>query len=87
MPPSDPVFSRDEAADPEPAGAGSAVRIHGPADVTATECSKCADRLPSDVTAVQPSASTFTEGRPMLTIGSMARTMPSASRGPRPAGP
>ena len=38
------------------------VSTSGPAFVTATVCSKCADRLPSLVTAVQPSASTFTAG-------------------------
>ena len=45
-------------------GTSRAVRIHGPSAVTATVCSKCADRLPSRVTAVQPSASTFTAGLP-----------------------
>ena len=39
------------------------------------------------VTAVQPSDSTFTAGLPALTIGSIASTMPSDSRGPCPAGP
>ena len=53
--------------------------------VTTTVCSKCADRLPSRVTAVHPSPSTFTAGLPKFTIGSIASTMPSASRGPRPA--
>ena len=38
----------------------------GPSAVTATVCSKCADRLPSRVTAVQPSASTFTAGLPSV---------------------
>ena len=47
-------------------------------------CSKCADRLLSRVTAVQPSDNTFTAGLPAFTIGSIARTIPSASRGPRP---
>src|SRR3954451_4223533 len=68
-------------------GTSRAVRIQGPLAVTATVCSKCADRLLSRVTAVQPSASTFTAGLPALTIGSIARTMPSASRGPRPGSP
>ena len=45
-------------------GTSRAVRIHGSPAVTATVCSKCADRLPSRVTAVQPSASTFTAGLP-----------------------
>src|SRR5439155_3644802 len=64
-----------------------AVSIHGSPAVTATVCSKCADRLLSRVTAVQPSARTFTAGRPAFTIGSMASTIPSASRGPRPGSP
>src|SRR5580765_8514356 len=68
-------------------GTSLAVRIHGPSAVTATVCSKCADRLPSRVTAVQPSASTFTAAFPAFTIGSIASTMPSASRGPRPGSP
>ncbi len=58
-----------------------------PSAVTATVCSKCADRLPSRVTAVQPSASTFTAALPAFTIGSIASTMPSVSRGPRPGSP
>src|SRR5262249_10333535 len=37
-----------------PTGTSRAVRIHGPSAVTATVCSKCADRLLSRVTAVQP---------------------------------
>src|SRR5690242_11826693 len=61
-----------------------AVRIHEPFAVTATVCSKCADRLRSRVTAVQPSESTFTVGFPAFTIGSIASTMPSVRRGPRP---
>jgi len=64
-----------------------AVRIHGSPDVTATVCSKCADRLVSRVTAVHPSASTFTAGFPAFTMGSIASTMPSASRGPWPGSP
>jgi hypothetical protein len=58
-----------------------------PSAVTATVCSKCAERLPSFVTAVHPSLNTFTPGWPTFTIGSIARTMPSASRGPRPGEP
>src|SRR5712691_2633038 len=60
------------------AGTSRAVRIHGSPAVTATVCSKC---------AVQPSASTFTVGLPAFTIGSIASTMPSVSRGPRPGSP
>ncbi len=47
-------------------------------------CSNCADRLRSRVTAVQPSSSTFTSGRPALTIGSMVKNMPGRSTGPSP---
>src|SRR4029078_12710025 len=68
-------------------GTSLAVRIHAPLAVIATVCSKCADRLLSRVTAVQPSDSTLTTGFPAFTIGSIASTMPSASRGPRPASP
>src|SRR5262245_51404486 len=68
-------------------GTSLAVRIHGPSARTATVCSKCADKLLSRVTAVHPSASTFTAGRPAFTIGSIASTMPSANRGPRPGSP
>src|SRR5262249_42218692 len=68
-------------------GTSLAVRIHGSPAVTATVCSKCADRLPSRVTAVHPSASTFTAAPPAFTIGSIARTMPSVSRGPCPGCP
>src|SRR3954447_7098504 len=68
-------------------GTSLAVRIHGPSAVTATVCSKCADRLRSRVIAVQPSDSTLTAALPAFTIGSIASTMPSASRGPRPGSP
>src|SRR6185436_11830845 len=68
-------------------GTSRAVRIHGSPAVTATVCSKCADKLVSRVTAVHPSASTFTAGFPAFTIGSIASTMPSASRGPWPGSP
>src|SRR5262249_25881925 len=70
-----------------PTATSRAVRIQGPSAITATVCSKCAERLPSRVTAVQPSASTFTAGLPAFTIGSIASTIPSVSRGPRPGSP
>ena len=57
------------------------VRTHGPFSVTATQCSKCAEQDPSFVTAVHLSLRTFDSGRPALTIGSIASTMPSFSRG------
>ena len=52
--------------------------------MTATEYSKCADSEPSRVRAVQPSASSLTPACPALTIGSIARTNPGLSFGPRP---
>src|SRR5258708_23524245 len=55
--------------------------------VTATVCSKWALKLPSSVTAVHLSASTRAPGLPMLTIGSMASTMPSRRRAPCPRVP
>src|SRR5690349_2733507 len=63
------------------------VNTSGSASVTAMVCSKCAARLPSRVTAVQPSSSTFTSQLPIVTIGSMASTMPGRSWGPRPGSP
>src|SRR5215467_6635035 len=62
------------------------VRIHGPLAVTATVCSKCAEGLPSAVSAVH-SSRIRTSGRPALTIGSTAMTMPSCKRAPRPSSP
>src|SRR5215475_12835205 len=49
---------------------GESVKISTPLLVTATVCSNCADSERSRVTAVQPSESTFTCGRPRLIIGS-----------------
>ena len=48
------------------------VSTSGPSSVTATVCSKCAARLPSWVTAVQPSSRIRTSQLPIVTIGSMA---------------
>ncbi len=53
----------------------------------ATVCSKWAARLASAVTTVHSSASTRVSGLPSTSMGSMARAMPSVSRGPRPGGP
>src|SRR5579884_33628 len=64
-----------------------AVSTTAPSFVMATVCSKCALRLPSCVTAVQPSASTCTSGLPEFTIGSMQSTMPSRSFMPCPRRP
>ena len=49
--------------------------------------SKWAAQLPSAVTAVQRSSSTRTSHEPMVTMGSMASTMPALMTGPRPASP
>jgi hypothetical protein len=63
------------------------VRTTAPSVVTATVCSKCALKLPSSVTAVQPSLSTCTPGLPEFTMGSMQSTMPSRSFKPCPRRP
>src|SRR5580658_4694057 len=57
------------------------VNTQGPFAVIATVCSKCAEYLPSSVTAVQRSAFTRLPGFPALTIGSIASTIPSFNRG------
>src|SRR5881628_2468338 len=83
----DRVFFRHH---PRLAGAVSAdwpvrlVSTSGPFSVTATVCSKCAARLPSCVTAVQPSSRILTSQLPIVTIGSIASTIPARSCGPRP---
>src|SRR5437016_3812860 len=70
-----------------PTASRGRVRIQGPFKVTATVCSKCAEQLPSVVTAVHLSSRTLTPGPPALTIGSIAKTMPSSRRGPCPGSP
>ena len=50
-------------------------------------CSNCADSERSRVTAVQPSDSTFTCGRPRLIIGSTVKNMPGCSIVPSPGAP
>src|SRR5439155_18250056 len=62
-----------------PSGSVPRVRISGPSSVTATVCSKCAARLPSTVTAVHRSSRTRTSQLPIVTIGSIASTMPGLS--------
>jgi len=57
------------------------VKTHGPFAVTATQCSKCAEGDPSVVTAVQWSDRILVSGFPRFTMGSIARTIPSFSRG------
>src|ERR1700744_6782094 len=54
---------------------GERVKISTPLSVTPTLCSNCADSDRSRVTAVQPSDSTFTCGRPRLIIGSQGKKM------------
>src|ERR671936_3009810 len=68
-------------------GTALAVRIRGPASVTATVCSKWAASEPSRVEIVHPSSWTWTSGRPAVIIGSIASVMPSLSTGPRPGRP
>src|SRR3981081_3538822 len=63
------------------------VNTQGPFEVTATVCSKWAEFVPSVVTAVQSSSRTRTSGPPTFTIGSIAKTMPSCKRRPRPGSP
>jgi len=63
------------------------VKISTPSLVTATVCSNCADSERSRVTAVQPSDSTFTWGRPRLIIGSTVKNMPGRSTTPSPGRP
>ena len=58
---------------------GDSVNISTPLSVTPTECSNWADSERSRVTAVQPSDSTFTCGRPRLIIGSTVKNMPGLS--------
>src|SRR6266850_96420 len=65
----------------------AAVRTQGPASVTATVCSTCADRLASAVTTVQPSWSILTSAPPTFSIGSIASTIPGRSRRPDPSRP
>src|SRR6516165_3080566 len=76
---------RLDAAGPDPPL--RLVSTSGPLSVIATVCSKCAARLPSWVTAVQPSSRIRTSQVPMVTMGSMARTIPGLSTGPRPGSP
>ena len=57
------------------------VSTHGPFDVTATQCSKCAEYEPSLVTAVHLSPISLASAFQAYTMGSMASTMPSFKRG------
>src|SRR6266508_2582380 len=69
------------------AACSSLVRTSGPFAVMAMVSSKWAARLPSTVTAVQRSSSTRTSDEPMVTMGSMASTMPALRTTPRPGSP
>src|SRR5574337_1773965 len=75
-----PAFSGDSSA-------VKLVRTSTPSSVSATVCSKCAERELSHVTAVQRSSRIITSGPPALAIGSMARTNPGLSIGPWAGGP
>src|SRR5207245_11620308 len=66
---------------------GDSVKISTPPSVTATVCSNWAESERSRVTAVQPSDSTFTCGRPRLIIGSTVKNMPGRSTMPSPGRP
>src|SRR5690554_482959 len=66
---------------------GDRVKISWPVSVMPMECSHCADRVRSRVTAVQPSERIFTSGRPRLIIGSMVKIMPGLSGTPVPGLP
>src|SRR5258705_7009393 len=58
---------------------GRAVRTSAPSEVTRMVCSNCAVRLPSAVTAVQPSSQILPMRQsPAVIIGSMVKTMPSS---------
>src|SRR5207244_1681658 len=63
------------------------VSTSGSPSVTATVCSKCAAKLPSLVTAVQPSSRILTSQLPIVIIGSIASTIPGRSCEPRPGSP
>src|SRR5437763_13178517 len=66
---------------------GEMVNTSQPSVVTPTVCSNCAESERSRVTAVQPSDSTFTCGRPRLIIGSTVKNMPGFSTMPSPGRP
>src|SRR6478672_7068995 len=66
---------------------GEAVKISCPVSVMPMECSACAERVRSRVTAVQPSLRILTCGRPRLIIGSMVKIMPGLSSMPVPGTP
>jgi len=77
----------DPGADKLLLAAGGADISIAPLSVTPTVCSNWADSERSRVTAVQPSDSTFTCGRPILIIGSTVKNMPGLSTMPSPARP
>src|SRR2546425_9037920 len=83
-----PLAFLPELHDHVPRASHSRLKIRGgPLGSITIVCSKCAERLPSTVTAVHRSSRTLTAGPPMLTIGSIATTIPACNRGPCPAFP
>ena len=67
------------------------MKISNPSEVTAIECSNCAESERSRVVTVQPScALSLVSALPILIMGSTVKNMPSSSRVPvagRPAMP
>src|SRR3954447_8977323 len=72
---------------PASAGRFAVVSTWGPSSVTATVCSKCAEREPSADEIDHSSACITTSGPPALIIGSIASVIPGSSSGPRPGAP
>src|ERR1051325_7348350 len=62
-------------------------RISAPPGPTGAVGSKCAGHRPSFVATVQPSGRVTTANPPAFTIGSIANTCPTTSRGPFPGDP
>src|SRR5262249_48534853 len=85
--PSDFAMAANRGGAPAGGRGGDRVKIWRPASVTATVCSNWAESERSRVTAVQPSESTFTCGRPRLIIGSTVKNMPGRSMMPSPGRP
>ena len=58
-----------------------------PSSVTPRECSNCADKDLSRVTAVHPSGSILTAYLPAFIIGSIVKNIPFCRTAPMPAVP
>ena len=67
--------------------AGDRVKTSGALSVIPIECSNCAERLLSRVTAVHPSDKILVSWRPALIIGSTVKIIPGSSRMPSPGRP